>query len=333
LGPPWKWLGGFSLTFLVSVVGGWFLPDGLNELAVALGEEPLPTTPLVRFFSIALLFVLLAALELILWAREQTLLTNEQIDSALRSGLSSYGADLAENAVLQSLLPYRATSVDQAAYGARAVKLLGDVLVDVPPELLPGYSVVLEDRMSGVGDEVRALGSGRVSVNIAQHLQMNRRLAHSEKSYTHINRRVFNAPADWTEDWRNMVQEFGAAAFKPEYIVVLPQSELELATDKIRSMLRYLNDSAWEFRCCALEEVHDTVGKENDIDANVDVFSGRAAKLHWTPDAGYRHAATIDIRLVKLSTDQSVGNYVDTVRRFAWIPELTTGLRRQAGRR
>jgi hypothetical protein len=98
-------------------------------------------------------------------------------------------------------------------------------------------------------------------------------------------------------------------------------------------MIRYLGDNGWEFRCCALEEVHDTIGKAHDVDANVDVFSGRAAKLHWTPDAGYRHAATIDIRLVKLANDQSVRNYIDTVRRFAWVPEATTGLRRRTGRR
>jgi hypothetical protein len=203
----------------------------------------------------------------------------------------------------------------------------------VPPELLAGYSVVLEDQLSGVGDEVRALGSSRVSVNIAQHLQMNRRMANCEKSYTHINRRAFNAPVEWTEDWRNMVEEFGAAPFRPEYIVVMPKRDLEHAADKICSMARYLTENSWVLRCCSLEEVYDTVGRTHDVDANVDVFSGQAAKLHWTPDAGYRHAATISIRLVRLSTDQTVRSYVDTVRRFAWAPDPTTGLRQHTGRR
>lgn len=323
----WKWLAVFALTFVVSVVGGWFLPDGLNEVARLAHQSKVPTTGLVHFFSLALLFSMLATIDLIIWSRSQARKTAADIDGAIRGGLASYSAEVAESAVLQSLLPYKAATKEQASYGARIVKLLGDVLVAVPHELLPGYSVYIEDCMSRVGDQVRILGNSRVGVNIEQHLAINRRMAHSESGYTHLNRRVFNAPNDWTEDWRNMVAEFGAAAFTPEYIVVMEKASLEQHADKVRSMYTFLNEHAWLFRCCELEQVLDTIGEELPTDANVDVFGASAAKLHWIPTAGYRGAATIDIRLVRLLSEPVLQSYVNTVRRFAWTPDKATGMR------
>jgi hypothetical protein len=323
----WKWLGVFALTFVVSVVGGWFLPDGLNEVAELTHQAKVPTTALVRFFSLALLFSTLATIDLIVWSRSQARKAAANIDGAIRGGLASYGAEVAESAVLQSLLPYKAATKEQASYGAGIIKLLGDVLAAVPHELLPGYSVYIEDCMSRVGDQVRTLGNSRVGVNIEQHLAINRRMAHSEKGYTHLNRRVFNAPNDWTEDWRNMVAEFGAAAFTPEYIVVMEKASLERHADKVRSMYAFLGTHAWLFRCCELEQVLDTIGEELPTDANVDVFGASAAKLHWIPAAGYRGAATIDIRLVRLLSEPALQSYINTVRRFAWTPDKATGMR------
>lgn len=327
----WVWLAVFTLTFVVSVVGGWFLPDGLNEVAGLVHQAQVPTTGLVRFFSLALLFSILATIDLIVWSRTQTRKAGREIDEAIRGGLIDYGAKVTESAVLQSLLPYKAATQEQAAYGARITKSLGDVLASVAPELLPGYSVYIEDRISHVRDRVRMLGDSRVSVNVEQHLIINRRMAHSENAYTHINRRIFNVPGDWTADWRNMVTEFGAAPFTPEYIVVMARDAMETQADLVRSVQVYLTERSWVFRCCELEQVLDTIGAELPTDANVDIFGPAAAKLHWIPESGYRGAAMIDVRLVRLASEPALQSYVNAVRRFAWTPEHTTGQRPSRG--
>jgi hypothetical protein len=320
-----RWLAVFGVTFVISIVVGWFLPDGLNELAGLVGEPKVAVSPLTRFFCLALLFLILAGIDFMLWLRGQARKTNLDITTSLSRGLADYGSEIAEGILIRSLLPYRARTPAQAADGARVMKIFGDLLGGIPPDLLPGYSVFVEDRLSRVADDLRDLANGRVRVNIEQHLQINRRFAAIAGSYTHINRRAYNAPDDWTEEWRSMVTEFGDGGFSPEYLVLMTEDDLTHNAEKIRRMYSYLHDCGWSLRCCALEQVKDTIGNEIPTDANVDVYSGVAAKLHWIPVAGYRGAAALDIRLVQLDAEPKLRGFVNVVRRFAWVPDPATG--------
>src|SRR5680860_544910 len=99
------WLLLFVATFALSVALGWFLPDGLNQLAGLTGQDPVPDTSLTRFFCFALLFLVAASTEVLVWLRVQANNAVDRIEATVAKGLSDGILDAAESTVLRALLP------------------------------------------------------------------------------------------------------------------------------------------------------------------------------------------------------------------------------------
>jgi hypothetical protein len=313
------WLGTFAATFLASAAAGWFLPDGLNAVADLLGEQSVPVTALTRFFSVAVLLVLSAGIELILWLRSQSLQASAAIDDAVKASLERHSVEMAETALVRSLLPHNAATPEEAAEGARLLKAFGRLLAMVPPNLLAGYSVLIDRGMAQIATDVRAVATPGLNVDIEQHIQITRRLAQRGGAFTQINRNAYSVPQEWTQEWVNLVDDLGKVSPTPEYIVLMPRKDLDANAAKIHEMSTYLGARGWSFRCCDLDQVEDSLGAAIPPD-NIDVYGDVAAKLHPAPSGPYRGRLKFDLRLVDLDGQAELRRFISTVRRFGRTP-------------
>jgi hypothetical protein len=314
-----KWIVAFLATFIVATIGGWFLPDGLNDITRAFGQPTVAVTPLTRFFSLALLFAILAALDLLLWLRNTSRKAMRDVDATVRASLAQHTAELTESALLRSIVPYGAQTPDDAAESARLIKAFGVLLSSIPPQLLAGHSVLVRAGLARIGAELHAVARTGINVDIEQHLQITRRFVQANGSFTQINRKAYLVPDEWTQEWLHLVDEFGKRSPPPEYIVLMRDGELRDAADKIRSTATYLHDRGWSFRCCDLGQVEDSLG-DAAPDYNVDVYGEIAAKLHPSPPGRYRGSVTFDLKLIDLAGETDLVRFIAAVRRFARAP-------------
>jgi hypothetical protein len=312
----------FVATFALSLVLGWFLPDGLNQLAGLTGQDRVPDTSLTRFFCFALLFLIAAAIEVLVWLRAQANDAVERIETTVARGLADGAAEAAQSAVLRALLP-TSSSPENASMAARQLNVFGALLASVPPQLFAGLSVLVEDGLNEVDARIgEATGPG-LNVNIQRHVEITRRIAEHASTFTQINRRAFRVPGQWTQEWLDLVDELGSRGLSTEYIVLMPRDSLDSQSDEIDGMARYLGERGWALRCCELERVQDTLGGKLPTAANVDVYDGRIAKLQAPPQGEYRGGIQLEMRLVELSRDPELRSFVAAVRQFARAPRAT----------
>lgn len=318
-----RWIVVVSITFLLSLVIGWFLPDGLNKLAKALGQPEVPATALTRFFCFALLFVITAATELLLWMRQQTSEILGRVAESVEHQLQASAAIATEGAVLRAVLPTLDATPEEASCSAALVKTFGTVLGSIPRGLLIGYSVLIENGLANVDDDIHAVGTGGLRVNIRQHVEITRRLAHQASSFTQINRKAFDVPRQWTQEWLDLVDELGARTLTTEYIVLMTADELEAKAPEIQTMRAYLEARRWTLRCCQVERVEDALGGALPTQANLDVYDGDIAKLQTPPSGEYRGGIELNMQLVELRRQPAIRSFVTAVQQFGQVPHRT----------
>jgi hypothetical protein len=315
-----RWILIVAATFLLSLAAGWFLPDGLNELARLLGQPEVPVAALTRFFSFALLFAITGVTELLLWTRQQTTATIRKVDETIERQLAASAATATESAVLRAVLPLHDATPEEASCSTTLLKTFGSVLSSVPRGLLVGYSVLVEQGLANVDDDIHAVGSGGLKVNIRQHVEITRRLAQQASSFTQINRKAFDVPAQWTQEWLDLVDELGARTLSKEYIVLMTESDLRGRADEIRGMQAYLGQRRWTLKCCEVERAEDALGGALPTQANLDVYDGDIAKLQTPPSGEYRGGIELNMQLVELRRQPAIRSFVTAVRQFGQTP-------------
>jgi hypothetical protein len=315
-----RWILVVATSVALSLAAGWFLPDGLNALARALHQPEVPTNGLTRFFCFALLFVISSATELLLWTRQQTSETLGRVDGTIRDQLAASATAATENAVLRAVLPAADATPEEASCSTALLKAFGSVLASVPSGLLVGYSVLIENGLANVDDDIHAAGTGGLRVNIRQHVEITRRLAQQASWFTQINRKAFHVPGEWTQEWLDLVDELGARTLSKEYIVLMPAAALSAQLDDIMGMREYLEQRRWTLKCCEVERVEDALGGALPTQANLDVYDGDIAKLQAPPSGEYRGGIELSMRLVELRRQPAIRSFVTAVRQFGQIP-------------
>jgi hypothetical protein len=314
----WKWIGLFAATFVVGLVGGWLLPDGMNDVAGWFNQPKVTVTPLVRFFSQLLLFTILIALDLMLWLRSQSAKTLGDVQPTVKDALALHSTEMAERAVLRALLPQTAASEEEAAESARLLKQFSAVLASVPAHLMVGYGVLIHKGIVKMSADLANVATKGLEVDVEQHLQITRRFVGSDRPFVQIQRRAYNVDQDWTQEWLNLVDVLGKRSPRPEYIILMPADDLSANRDKIDGMGAHLSAREWSFKCCELERVRDSIGGRLPED-NLDVYGDVAVKLH-PPAASYRSRPTFELKLVDLSRDADLRRFIDAVRNYARAP-------------
>lgn len=225
---------------------------------------------------------------------------------------------MAERALVRAILPQTAGSEEAAAESARLLRNFGTLLQSVPAHLLPGFGVLIRKGIDRTGRDLEAVANHGLNVDVEEHLQITRRLAGSNRGFLQIQRRAFNVPADWTQEWIDLVDEFGKRSPTPEYIVLMRATELEAARAKVHEMSEYLSTRGWSFKCCELDRVEEILGQGGPTD-NLDVYGEIAVKLH-PPADGYRNRPNFDLRLVDLAGQADLQRFIARVRSFARVP-------------
>lgn len=315
-----NWVLVFAGTFVASLVLGWLLPDGINFFVKLTGGSPTSTTPLTRFFCFALSFVLMLMLELLIWIRAHEQATKEAMEATVRDGLRLQAAEVVNSSMLRALVPSRAANPQAAAETAGLISELSRTVGEVPASLVPGYSVLLRDGMKQASMEASAALNAGQMVDIRRHLEITRNLAHQASYFTQINRRTFDVPAKWTQEWLALVDEFGAWQAPATYIVLMESGKLAANKEDLQSMKVHLESRKWIFECCELEGVLDTFGgKLPNIaeNTNIDVFGDAVAKLQTPPKGEYRGGIELKLRLLELSDSPELKKFIDAVTSFS----------------
>jgi hypothetical protein len=314
----WKWILLFAMTFFVGLLGGWFLPDGMNHVAVWFHQPKVTVTPLIRFFSQLLLFAALMALDLMVWLRAQSATTLQNIEPTVKNALALHSAEMSKGAVLRALLPQTGESEEEAAASARLLKQFAAVLGSVPAHMMVGYGVLIQKGIAEVSADLAKLATEGLEVDVEQHLQITRRFVGSNRPFAQIQRMAYDVDHDWTQEWLDLIDILGKRSARPEYIVLMPADDLSVNRGKIDGMAAHLSAREWSFRCCELERVQDSIGGDLPED-NLDVYGEVAVKLH-PPAPSYRRRPTFNLKLVDLSRDAELRRFVDAVRSFARVP-------------
>jgi hypothetical protein len=155
-----RWIGVFAGTFVLSLVGGWFLPDGFNALAKLLHDPKLQVSGLIRFFAFVALFILLIAIDLMIWMRSQWTKSVASVDKAVEDAMKKHSSEMAERALVRALLPQRAATEEEAADAAGLLHKFGSVLGSVPPHLLSGYGVFIGKGIARITEDLARVTAG-----------------------------------------------------------------------------------------------------------------------------------------------------------------------------
>lgn len=316
-----RWLTRALVAFLASLVLGWFLPNGLNQLAHLTGQKEVPTTPLVHFFSFAMAFFLTLGIELLLWTRRQTSATIQGVGEAVESGLAAGVSGAIRQAVVQSILPHRDGTAAQASRNAQLLSAYADVLSTIPPPMLDGYSVLVEGGLGRMESDLRAVAGVGLEVDIQRHVEITRRLTSDARSFLQINRKTFKVPDEWTQEWLDLVDELGArASLSKQYIVLMGEADLDDRRHEIAEMAAYLEERGWQMSACSLEKVRDGLGSSVPTPANLDIYDGRFAKLQSPPQGRYRGGIRLEMTLVELERRPELRRFVNAVVQYAQRP-------------
>jgi hypothetical protein len=312
-----RWILWLGAAFLLALALGWLLPNGLNVLARLFGQPEVPETALVHFFCFAMAFFASASVELLIWMRQRTTQALEDLDEVVRSGLEAGVPDAVSNAVLRTVLPNTSGSREGAEDNARLLFAYANLLATVPPRLLSGYSVLIEDGVAQVEHDLRSVASTGLEVNIQRHVEITRRLTARAHAFVQINRKAFDVPRQWTQEWLDLVEELGARDLNSEYIVLMTSEALAEADLQLRSMAKYLESRNWNFRCCAVEKVRDALGGLIPTEANLDIYDAEIAKLQSPPKGEYVGGVKLNLQLLELQRHPEVAHYIDVVRQYA----------------
>jgi len=312
-----RWMLWLGVAFLLALAFGWLLPSGLNAVAGGLGQPEVPETALVHFFCFAMAFFASGSVELLIWMRQRTTQALDDLDEVVRSGLEAGVPDAVSNAVLRTVLPNTSGSREGAEDNARLLFAYTNLLATVPPRLLSGYSVLVEDGVAQVEQDLRSVASTGLEVNIQRHVEITRRLTVRAHAFLQINRKAFDVPRQWTQEWLDLVDELGARDLNSEYIVLMSSEGLAGADLQLRSMADYLEARNWNFRCCAVEKVRDALGGLIPTEANLDIYDGEIAKLQSPPEGEYVGGVKLNLQLLELQRHPEIAHFIDVVRQHA----------------
>jgi hypothetical protein len=315
-----RWILWFAIAFLISLALGWLLPNGLNALARLLDQPEVPLTPLVRFFCLAMTFFASASIELLIWMRQRSAETLSALNRAVESGLEAGVSDAVSNVVLRAILPSTSTTPEGVEDNARLLSAYTNLLATVPPRLLGGYSVLIESGVAKVDHDLRAVASTGLEVNIQRHVEITRRFTARAHSFLQINRKAFDVPEQWTQEWLDLVEELGSRDLKSEYIVLMTSDKLDESKSQLNRMGLYLEARDWTFRCCSLEKVRDALGGVIPTEANLDIYDGEVAKLQAPPQGEYVGGIKLNLRLLELQRNPEFSYFIDVVRQYARPP-------------
>jgi hypothetical protein len=289
-----RWFAIEALIAIGAALIGWFLPDGLNQLAHLLHQSPFSVSPIDRFLSALVVFLFSTSVELIIAVREAA--------RSIQDTLPTRVQDVLDSSVLKLFLeniahnPQSATSIQRVANAAISPLTQGSIQVFEP------RAVIIERALANAAQDIRLLSSSGLEVDIYDNNEITLRLANSSHFYRQIQRKAYQVPEEWTQTWMRFVDELGVKGITCEYIVLMERKSLIADRKKLDSMAKYLSAHRWEFLYCNLQDVLDSFGGALPTNWNLEVFDQKLVKIQETP-AGYYHGG-IRLKVALHSMDE-----------------------------
>jgi hypothetical protein len=190
------------------------------------------------------------------------------------------------------------------------------------------YLVFVERALATVSRDLLRLSGAGLEVDIADHIEITRRLAAGSGNFTQIQRRAFLVPDEWTQDWMRLVSTLPSTGTRCAYVVLMDRAEAASQMDKLDSMDRFLTKAGWSFEYCDLRDVLDSLGGVLPTEWNLDVFEGKVAKLQESPAGRYQGGVRLRMTMFDLQQEPDLRRFVDSVGTFA-RPHSTAGTARR----
>jgi hypothetical protein len=318
------WIIKSALVFIISTFVSWFIPDGLNLLSQVLGQGTDEITFFVRYSSSIVGFLFGITIETLAWLKQEAKTNKEEIVESVTSTISISVQKEVNSSILTLILRSLDNNSESASLIQKSVKDFAEPFARVPPDLLYANSIVIEGYIKRFNEDIKSLNSDGCDVSIREHLETNKLLLSTSKSYLQIQRKAFKAPEEWTEQWCQLINSLKDSECKREYIVLMDKISLDKEKNKIESMRKYLQDRGFIFKYCDLKDVLDSLGGNLPTDDNLEVFDEKIVKLHGLPTGVYSGGITLKMTLFDISERDNIRRLIDYVNKLSKPFKLTS---------
>jgi hypothetical protein len=304
------WILSSIIIFIISTFVSWFIPEGLNLLSQSLRQKTYEITPFVRYSSIIVGFLFTVGIELLVWLKQEVKATKKEIIKSVTETISNDIQREVSASTLSLILKSLRNSPESAFLIQKSVKDFAEPFTRISPDILYANSVVVECYIKKFNEDIKNLNSDGCSVSLREHLETTKLLLSTSKSYLQIQRKAFDAPNEWTNQWCQLVDDFKDSKCKKEYVVLMDEQSLVNERAKIESMKKYLEQRGFSFKCCFLKDVLDSLGGNLPTESNLEVFDEKIVKLH---QGGIR----LKMTLFDIAERDSVHRLINYVNNFS----------------
>lgn len=311
------WILSSIIIFIISTFVSWFIPEGLNLLSQSLRQETYEITPFVRYSSIIVGFLFTVGIEMLVWLKQEVKATKKEIIKSVTETISNDIQREVSASTLSLILKSLRNSPESAFLIQKSVKDFAEPFTRISPDILYANSVVVECYIKKFNEDIKNLNSDGCSVSLREHLETTKLLLSTSKSYLQIQRKAFDAPNEWTNQWCQLVDDFKDSKCKKEYVVLMDQQSLVNERAKIESMKKYLEQRGFSFKCCFLKDVLDSLGGNLPTESNLEVFDEKIVKLQDLPSGNYQGGIRLKMTLFDIAERDSVHRLINYVNNFS----------------
>jgi hypothetical protein len=311
-----RWIIAEAVLAVIAVGAGWIIPDGLNFLAARLGQQTLTVTATERLLAAMVVFMFTVSLQLVIAVRSETKSLRDDLPIAVERVLLAKTATAVDDTLLRLMIDGLDASPMSLVHTRRLIRSMVATLARANIHLRDAHAIVLERAVSDASRKVEHLTSDGLEADIADHLEVTRRIADGASTYLQIQRRAFLVPDEWTQEWIRFTKQLAASGTNCEYIVVLDKASAVADIRKLESMDRLLTDHGWTFRVCDLRDVLDSFGGVLPTEWNLEVINNEVVKLHEIPGR-YQGGIMPRMLLFDLAQKSDLRRYIKSVRDYA----------------
>lgn len=321
-----RWIFTEAILSITSITVGWLIPDGLNRVALLLGQPHPAPSATERLLSTMVVFLFTSTLQLILFVRSEVRNLREAVPDIVGTALADQTGAALDSSLLRIMLEGVNTNSSTLAQTRLISRSIANILGRAHAYLRDAEAVVIERAISNLSHEVELLSHDGLQVDIRDHIEISRRLSANSNTYLQIQRKTFLVPQEWTREWMDFASRLPASGTKCQYIVLVDESTLVSDRLKLESMNRFLSKAGWNFSYCALQDILDSLGGILPTEWNVEVIDGKVVKLQELATSRYQGGIKLRLLLFTLSQRNDLGNFASVVVRYSkkFSPDLFT---------
>jgi hypothetical protein len=313
-----KWILISIVLFILSTAIGWLIPDGLNWISQLLHRPTITISPTDRLFSFMLAFAFMTSIELIIWVRTEFHEMKSELPQLVRTTLERCTTSALDESLFQIFWKELKENPEVNSEIRKLLNLFMESIIPmISDPFFVAYSVIIEKLVRKTSSEIQTLRGGIYTVDVADHLEITRRLSQHCTRYIQIQRKAYLVPDDWTNEWMRFIDFLSTQPISCEYVVLMDKQSLKQNKEKLDSMNLFLTKRKVAFKCCDLTHVLDSLGGSLPMESIVESFDDKYVKTQDFKGDKYQGGIKVRVTLINLAQRSDVLQFINCVQKFA----------------